>query len=96
MVASAGGNDIKCSKYSVFGSKKFYKYVMEALKNRTACLISNHGQVALGNKIEDAFTLAEKVENLCDQYINSLRVGIPKILSKKEIGIVLKEMKKRA
>ena len=69
---------------------------MEALKNRTACLISNHGQVALGNKIEDAFTLAEKVENLCDQYINSLRVGIPKILSKKEIGIVLKEMKKRA
>ena len=64
-----------------------------ALKNRTACLISNHGQVSVGNSIEEAFELAEEVENLCNQYINSLRIGIPKILSKKEMTRVLKKIK---
>ena len=93
MIAIAGGNDIKCAKYGIFGSKKLSNNINKALKNRLACIISNHGQVAVGKSIEDAFELAEEVENLCHQYITSLRVGIPKILSKKEMERVLKKMK---
>ena len=93
MVGLAGGNDIKCAKYSTFGTKELSVNITRALKNRTACLISNHGQVSVGNSIEEAFELAEEVENLCNQYINSLRIGIPKILSKKEMTRVLKKIK---
>ena len=93
MVALAGGNDIKCATYSTFGTRQLSKNIMKALKNRLACLIGNHGQVTFGKSLPSAFELAEEVENLSHQYINALRIGIPKILSKKEIERVLLKIK---
>ena len=93
MVGVAGGNDIKCAKYATFGTRNLSKNILTALKNRLACLISNHGQIAFGNNLDIAFELAQEVENICHQYINALRIGIPKILSKKEMKIVLGKMK---
>ncbi len=93
MVAVAGGEDIKCSKYATFGTKHLSKNIIKALKNRSACLIANHGQVAFGDSLDKAFELAQEIENICHQYINALRVGIPKILSKKEMKVVLGKFK---
>jgi len=93
MVAVAGGEDIKCTKYATFGTKNLSKNIVQALKNRTACLIANHGQVAFGDRLEKAFELAQEIENICHQYINALRIGMPKILSKKEMKIVLGKFK---
>ena len=89
MVAVAGGEDLKCTKYATFGTKQLSRNIIKALKNRFACLIANHGQVAFGENLEIAFELAQEIENICHQYINALRIGIPKILSKKEMKIVL-------
>ena len=93
MVAVAGGEDIKCTKYATFGTKNLSRNIIKALKNRTACLIANHGQVAFGKSLEQTFELAQEVENICHQYINALRIGIPKILSQKEMKIVLGKFK---
>ena len=93
MIGIAGGEDIKCTKYATFGTRKLSKNILSALKNRLACLIGNHGQIAFGNNLDKAFELAQEVENICNQYINALRIGIPKILSKKEMKIVLDKMK---
>ena len=93
MVGVAGGADIKCSKYATFGTRKLSQNILIALKNRSACLIGNHGQIAFAENLEKAFELAQEVENICHQYINALRIGIPKILSKKEMKIVLGKMK---
>ena len=93
MVAVAGGEDLKCTKYATFGTKQLSKNIIKALKNRAACLIANHGQVAFGDNLEKAFELAQEIENICYQYINALRIGIPKILSKKEMKIVLGKFK---
>jgi L-fuculose-phosphate aldolase len=93
MVAVAGGEDIKCTKYSTFGTRKLSRKILSALKNRSACLIGNHGQIVFGKNLEKSFELAQEIENICHQYINALRIGIPKILSKKEIKIVLDKMK---
>ena len=93
MVAVAGGEDLKCTKYATFGTKQLSKNIIKALKNRSACLIANHGQVAFGDNLEKAFELAQEIENICHQYINALRIGIPKILSKKEMKIVLGKFK---
>ena len=92
-VAVAGGEDLKCTKYATFGTKQLSKNIIKALKNRSACLIANHGQVAFGDNLEKAFELAQEIENICHQYINALRIGIPKILSKKEMKIVLGKFK---
>ena len=93
MVAVAGGEDIKCSKYATFGTKNLSRNIIKALKNRTPCLIANHGQVAFGENLEKTFELAREIENICHQYINAIRIGIPKILSKKEMKIVLGKFK---
>ena len=93
MVGVAGGNDIKCAKYATFGTRNLSKNILSALKDRSACLISNHGQIVFGKNLETTFELAQEVENICHQYINALRIGIPKILSKREMKIVLGKMK---
>ena len=93
MVALAGGDDIKCAKYATFGTQELSNNIIDALENRKACLMSNHGQVAFGNNLESAFELAQEIENICHQYINTIKLGIPKILSKKEMKIILEKTK---
>jgi L-fuculose-phosphate aldolase len=89
MVAMAGGSDIKCAKYATYGTRTLSKNIILALRNRRACLISNHGQIAFEKNISKAFELAEEVENISLQYITSLKLGNPKILSLKEMKKVL-------
>ena len=84
MIALAGGEDIKCAEYATFGTEELSKNVIKALENRSACLMSNHGQVAFGENLKKTFELAQEIENICHQYINAIRIGIPKILSKKK------------
>jgi len=93
MVAMAGGHNIKCAKYATFGTRNLSKNILNALKGRKACLISNHGQIAFEINLAKAFELAEEVENISLQYITSLKLGKPKILSIKEMKIVLSKAK---
>ena len=93
MVAMAGGSDIKCAKYATFGTRTLSKNILLALKNRKACLISNHGQIAFEENISKAFELAEEVENISLQYITSLKLGKPKILSFRKMKEVLSKAK---
>ena len=93
MVALMGGDDIKCAEYATFGTKELSKNIIQALEKRKACLMSNHGQVALGENLNQAFELAEEVENICHQYIIALKIGKPKILSFSEMQKILEKIK---
>ena len=93
MIALAGGDNIKCAKYATFGTQELSDNIIEALKNRKACLMSNHGQVAYGDNLNSAFELAEEVENICHQYINAIKLGEPKILSSSEMDVILEKVK---
>ena len=93
MIALAGGEDIKCAEYATFGTEELSNNVIEALEERSACLMSNHGQVAFGKNLEDAFELAQEIENICHQYTIALKLGKPKILSFEEMKKVLDKAK---
>ena len=93
MIALAGGDSIKCAKYATFGTQELSDNIIFALENRKACLMSNHGQVAFGENLEDAFELAEELENICHQYINTIKLGEPKILSSSEMDVILEKVK---
>ncbi len=93
MIALAGGNSIKCAKYATFGTQELSNNIIDALENRKACLMSNHGQVAFGENLESAFELAEELENICHQYINTIKLGDPKILSSSEMNVILEKVK---
>ena len=89
MIALVGGNNIRCASYATFGTRELSKNILKALKGRKACLISNHGQIAFEENLSKAFELAEEVENISLQYITSLKLGKPKILSINEMNKVL-------
>ena len=93
MIALAGGEDIKCSEYATFGTHELSMNIVKALKNRKACLMSNHGQVAFGENLSKAFELAQEVENICHQYVIALKIGEPKILSFAEMKKILEKVK---
>ena len=93
MIALAGGDDIKCAEYATFGTDELSRNIIEALENRSACLMSNHGQVAFGKNLDQAFELAQEIENICHQYTIALKLGKPKILSFEEMNKVLEKAK---
>jgi L-fuculose-phosphate aldolase len=89
MVAVAGGKDIPLVPYATFGTEELATYVAGGLSGRNACLMANHGQIALGETLEGALELAAEVEILAAQYIKVLSLGQPVILADAEMDGVL-------
>jgi len=89
LVAKAGGVDIRCAPYATFGSPELAAHAVAALVERKACLLSNHGAIALGATLADALALAKEVEGLADQYLRALAVGTPRILDDSEMARVV-------
>lgn len=92
MVAVAGGRDIRCAPYATFGTAALSTHVVAALDARRACLLAHHGLVATGATLASALTLAIEVESLAAQYLASLAIGEPPLLSDAQIDEVLAKM----
>lgn len=93
MIALAGGDSIRCAPYALFGSQLLSDFAIEALEDRRACLLANHGMIAVGETLEKALSIAQEVETLCEQYLRALQVGEPYILTKLEMLEVQEKFK---
>jgi len=89
MIAVAGGDSIRCAPYATFGTQQLSNNALQALQDRKACLLANHGMIATGANLEKALALTVEVEALCEQYWRALQIGEPAILSAKEMRTVL-------
>ena len=69
MIASFGGTSVRCAAYATFGTAALAAATVEALRDRTACLLANHGMVAIGKTLEAAFNATVKLETLARQYL---------------------------
>lgn len=92
MVAMAGGHDIRCADYATFGTPELSANVVSALDGRRACLLANHGVVAIGPSLGAALDLAVEVEVLAGQYLAALAIGEPVALTAAEMDEVLAKM----
>jgi L-fuculose-phosphate aldolase len=93
MIALAGGDSIRCAPYALFGTQALSDYTLQALENRKACLLANHGMVAVGSDLDQALAIAMEVENLCEQYWRALQIGKPVLLTAQEMEEVLEQFK---
>ena len=89
MVAVAGGMDIRCAPYATFGTQELSDHAVKALVGRRACLLANHGMIAIGASLEQALALAVEVETLAEMYWRALQIGEPVPLSDTEMDVVL-------
>ena len=93
MIAVTGGDTIRCAPYALFGSQTLSDHALAALAERKACLLANHGMIALGVDLDEALAVAVEVENLCEQYWRALQVGQPHILNEAEMREVFQQFK---
>jgi len=89
MVAVAGGRDIRCAPYATFGSQELADAAVAALAGRRACLLANHGMIAIGADLDRALGLAIEVESLAETYWRAMQIGEPVLLDDDEMDRVL-------
>ena len=85
MVVLAGSDEIPCAEYATFGSAQLALNAVNALRGGSACLLANHGMVALGSSLASALRLAAEVETLASQYWHAAQVGTPHVLDGEEL-----------
>lgn len=91
MVAAAGGCDIPLVPYATFGTPELAALVATGVAARNACLLANHGQIALGASPAHALELAQDVETLAAQYVRVLALGAVHVLDDTEMARVLQK-----
>lgn len=93
MISAAGGPTVRCGEYATFGTDELSQRALEALEDRTCCLLANHGMIATGPTLDKAMWLAVELETLCRQYAVALQVGTPVILPDAEIARTTEKFK---
>lgn len=93
MVAVAGGPTIRCAPYATFGTQALSDHALAALEGRRACLLGQHGTIALGATPAAALALAVEVETLARLYVQALVLGEPPVLPDEEIARVIDQMR---
>jgi L-fuculose-phosphate aldolase len=88
MIAIAGGDTIRCAPYALFGTQTLSDHALAALQDRRACLLGNHGLIALGTDVKRAVAVAVEAESLCEQYGIALQLGEPHILDAAQMQAV--------
>jgi L-fuculose-phosphate aldolase len=94
MVGIAGDTNIRCSAYATFGTQALSDTAIEALKDRKACLLGQHGQIALGDTLEAALAMAIEVETTAQMYYQVLTLGEPSIIDDEEMARVIAQMQR--
>ncbi|MFD2205892.1 class II aldolase/adducin family protein [Kiloniella antarctica] len=94
MIGITGGSTIRCASYETFATQELSTVALKALENRKACLLANHGQIAVGGNLKQALSMAMEVETLCDVYWRTLVAGGPVILSQDQMDQALAKFNK--
>ena len=92
LVAFAG-TDVRCAKYATYGTVALAKNAFEAMEGRKAVLLANHGLLAGGSNLAEAFTVAEEIEFCCELYYRAKCIGEPVLLPQDEMERMLERFK---
>ena len=90
MIAAFGGTTVRCAPYARYGTAELSQLALEALQDRTACLLANHGSIAVGETLDKAMWRAVELETIARQYYLSLSIGGPILLSDEQIAETMK------
>jgi L-fuculose-phosphate aldolase len=87
-VLRLGGPTVRVAPYTTFGSDGLADAASAALDGRSAALLQNHGAVAYGASIDEAYDRALLLEWLAEVYWRARLAGSPRILSDAELDAV--------
>ena len=93
MVVRFGGPDVRCAPYVTFGTAALAEQAVAALRDRSACLLANHGMILHSRDTETALSDTVLLEGLCRQFLLARTAGVPRLLSETEIAAAQERFK---
>lgn len=86
------GKKVPLAPYATFGSEELAQYIIDVIGQGNAVLLTNHGLVAIGENLNDAFRVAREIEFTAKIFYLSKCVGNPVILDDIEMTRVIKKL----
>ena len=86
------GGPVAVAPYATYGTEELARNVVDALRDRTGCLMGNHGAVTVGPDLVSAHDKSVYLEWLCDVYLRASSAGSPRLLPAAEIDAVAVKM----
>ena len=90
-VAMFGGT-VRVAPYATYGTDELASGAVQALRDRTACLLGNHGAVTVGADLAAAHEASAYLEWLCDVYLRAAAAGTPRLLPQAEVAAVAEKL----
>jgi L-fuculose-phosphate aldolase len=83
------GGPVRVSPYATFGTEELASNVVTALRDRSGCIMANHGAVTTGPDLVTAHSASVYLEWLCELYLRASAAGTPRLLPPEEIERVV-------
>ncbi|WP_282702070.1 class II aldolase/adducin family protein [Streptomyces sp. CC219B] len=82
-MTGALGGPVRVARYATYGTAELAENMLQALTDRTACLLQNHGTIAYGTTLTQAYDRTAQLEWMCRVWLTASSVpGLsPSLLS---------------
>lgn len=84
-LANEVGGTVPVAKYAPVASDRIGPSVVEAIGDKRACLLANHGVMTVGPSVRHAFVAAVMLEDAAKTYYLAKSIGEPVLLPESEV-----------
>jgi L-fuculose-phosphate aldolase len=89
------GGPVRVAPYATFGTPELAELTLEALSERSAALMANHGTITYGPELDFAVAQSLLLEWACELYWRAAMVGRPRALGPDEQQAVIDQVARR-
>ncbi|MDO0932056.1 class II aldolase/adducin family protein [Streptomyces sp. DG2A-72] len=86
-MTGALGGPVRVAPYATYGTDELAENMLQALTDRSACLLQNHGTMAYGTTLDQAYDRTAQLEWMCRLWLTASSVpGLsPSLLSEEQL-----------
>ncbi|WP_336049469.1 class II aldolase/adducin family protein [Streptomyces sp. CA2R101] len=94
MTAALGG-PVRVAPYALYGSDELAAHMLDALRDRTGCLLQNHGTLTYGDSLDQALDRTAQLEWMCRVWLTASSVPghTPHLLSAAQLDAAAAQLR---
>lgn len=94
-MAAALGGPVRTAPYATYGSQELADNMLLALRDRSGCLLQNHGTMTYGDTLDQAYDRTAQLEWMCRLWLTASSVPgrEPSLLSAGQLGEVQEKLR---
>ncbi len=89
LIGVARAKEIRIAPYATFGTQELAQKTVAALGNDRCILMANHGLLAVGEELTEAYNTALYIEEVAELYYRARCLGTPVLLNEEEMDEAL-------